>query len=110
MIRRGGTTMFDDTLNVNAIDFRKRPELYRVGKGGQGVLQVDPYKSEILPHGRFKTDCVGAATVNDGDELGNMMTGKKRHSPLRAGFSASFFGRLRLFVRKRLMCSRDELE
>lgn len=37
------------------IDFRKRPDLYRVGKGEQGVLQVEPYKSEILPHWRFKT-------------------------------------------------------
>ena len=37
------------------IDFRKRPELYRIGRGEQGVLQVEPYKSEILPHWRFKT-------------------------------------------------------
>jgi hypothetical protein len=26
-----------------------------VGKGEQGVLLVEPYKSEILPHWRFKT-------------------------------------------------------
>ncbi|WP_254633328.1 DUF4385 family protein, partial [Deinococcus sp. GbtcB9] len=31
------------------------PELYRVGVGGQGVLLVQPYKSEILPHCRYAT-------------------------------------------------------
>ncbi len=36
------------------VDFRKHPELYRIGKGEQGVLVVEPYKSEILPHWRFK--------------------------------------------------------
>lgn len=36
-------------------DFRKNPELYRIGKGEQGVLSVEPYKSEILPFWRFKT-------------------------------------------------------
>ena len=29
--------------------------MYRVGRGEQGVLLVEPYKSEILPHWRFKT-------------------------------------------------------
>lgn len=38
-----------------SVDFRKHPELYRVGKGEQGVLLVEPDKSEILPHWRFKT-------------------------------------------------------
>lgn len=37
------------------IDYRKHPELYRVGKGEQGVLICQPYKSEILPHWKFKT-------------------------------------------------------
>jgi hypothetical protein len=36
------------------IDFRKHPELYRIGKGEQGVLMVEPYKSEILPYWKFK--------------------------------------------------------
>ena len=44
---------FDYNLAFKTIDFRKRPELYRVGKGEQGVLLVEPYKSEILPHWRF---------------------------------------------------------
>ena len=51
MSRRG----FDYTLDFKNIDFRARPDLYRVGKGEQGVLLVEPYKSEILPHWRFKT-------------------------------------------------------
>jgi hypothetical protein len=29
--------------------------LYRVGGGEQGVLLVEPFKTEILPHWRFKT-------------------------------------------------------
>lgn len=40
------------------IDFRAHPELYQVGKGEQGVLLVEPYKSEILPHWRFKTPAI----------------------------------------------------
>jgi hypothetical protein len=46
---------FDYSLDFKTIDFRQHPELYRVGKGEQGVLLVEPYKSEILPHWRFKT-------------------------------------------------------
>lgn len=36
-------------------DFRKNPEKYRIGRGEYGVLTAEPYKSEILPHWRFKT-------------------------------------------------------
>lgn len=46
---------FDYNLDFDKINFRKQPELYRVGRGEQGVLLVEPYKSEILPHWRFKT-------------------------------------------------------
>ncbi len=46
---------FDYSLDFKTIDFRQHPELYRVGKGEQGVLLVEPYKSEILPYWRFKT-------------------------------------------------------
>jgi hypothetical protein len=46
---------FDYTLDFRTIDFRQQPELYRVGKGEQGVLLVQPYKSEIVPYWRFKT-------------------------------------------------------
>lgn len=37
------------------IDYRAHPELYRVGKGEQGVLICEPYKSELVQHWRFKT-------------------------------------------------------
>ncbi len=45
---------FDYKLDYKAIDCRRHPELYRVGRGEQGVSLVEPYKSEILPHWRFK--------------------------------------------------------
>jgi len=48
-------TKFDYGLNFKKTDFRREPGLYRVGIGEQGVLLVEPYKSEILPHWRFKT-------------------------------------------------------
>ena len=47
---------FDYSLDFQSIDFRKHPELYTIGKGEQGVLVVEPYKSEILPHWKFKTE------------------------------------------------------
>lgn len=37
------------------IDYRQHPERYRVGKGEQGVLICEPYKSEIGQFWRFKT-------------------------------------------------------
>jgi hypothetical protein len=46
---------FDYSMDFQNIDFRKHPELYRIGRGEQGVLLVEPYKSELLPHWRFKT-------------------------------------------------------
>ncbi|SDJ80132.1 DUF4385 domain-containing protein [Salimicrobium halophilum] len=46
---------FDYDQDYDNTDFRKHPEKYQVGKGEQGVLLVEPYKSEILPHWRFKT-------------------------------------------------------
>jgi Domain of unknown function (DUF4385) len=46
---------FDYNLDFRTIDFRQHPELYRIGKGEQGVLLVQPYKSEILPYWKFRT-------------------------------------------------------
>lgn len=46
---------FNYDLDFHQVDFRKNPELYRVGVGEQGVLLVEPYKSEILPYWKFKT-------------------------------------------------------
>ncbi|MGH8762471.1 MAG: DUF4385 domain-containing protein [Nitrosospira sp.] len=37
------------------IDYRNEPEKYRIGKGEQGVLICEPYKSELMPYWRFKT-------------------------------------------------------
>lgn len=53
---------FNYKLDFNNIDFRKKPELYRVGRGEQGVLLIEPYKSEILPHWRFKTPEIAAVS------------------------------------------------
>ena len=47
---------FDYSLDFDNTDFRESPHLYRVGKGEQGVLMVQPYKAEILPHWRFKNE------------------------------------------------------
>ena len=47
--------VFDYSQDFKSIDFRKHPELYRIGKGEQCVLLFEPYKGEILPHWRFKT-------------------------------------------------------
>ena len=52
---------FDYSLDFDTIDFRQHPELYRIGKGEQGVLLVEPYKSELLPHWRFRTPELAAA-------------------------------------------------
>ena len=37
------------------VDYRLNPHLYEIGKGQQGVLTCEPYKSEICQHWRFKT-------------------------------------------------------
>lgn len=50
--------LFDYSLDYKNIDFKKNPEWYRTGRGEQGVLLVEPYKSEILPHWRFKTPAI----------------------------------------------------
>jgi Domain of unknown function (DUF4385) len=49
---------FDYTIDFAKTDFRKHPEKYRVGCGEQGVLLVEPYKSEILSHWRIKTPAI----------------------------------------------------
>ena len=53
---------FDYTLDYDNIDFRENPELYRIGRGEQGVLLVEPYKSEICQHWRFRTPEVARAS------------------------------------------------
>lgn len=55
-MRKYTSKTFSYTLDFKKVDFRKHPELYEIGRGEQGVLLVEPYKSEILPHWRFKTE------------------------------------------------------
>ncbi|MCU5774965.1 DUF4385 domain-containing protein [Erwiniaceae bacterium BAC15a-03b] len=55
---------FDYQQDFKHIDFRQHPERYQVGRGEQGVLMVEPYKSEILPHWRFKTAAVAEVSAN----------------------------------------------
>lgn len=55
---------FDYSLDFKAIDFRQHPELYRMGRGEQGVLLVEPYKSEILPYWKFKTPEIARQSAN----------------------------------------------
>ena len=44
------------------INYRKEPEKYHVGKGEQGVLICEPYKSEIGQYWRFKTKKIAEAS------------------------------------------------
>lgn len=68
-------TKFDYTLDFKRTDFRAHPELYRVGRGEQGVLLVEPYKSELLPHWRFRTPAVARESAA---RLGEMFEAYKR--------------------------------
>ena len=43
------------TRAVRTVDHRAHPERYRIGRGEEGVLTVEPYKSELLPLWRFAT-------------------------------------------------------
>jgi hypothetical protein len=38
------------------IDYRKNPHLYEIGRGQQGVLVCEPYKSELHRLWKFKTE------------------------------------------------------
>lgn len=66
---------FDYTLDFTQVDFRKQPHLYRVGKGEQGVLLVEPYKSEILPFWRFKTPDIA---LKSADKIYRLFLGYKK--------------------------------
>lgn len=56
-------------LDFERINFRQHPECYRIGRGEQGVLLVEPYKSEILPFWRFRTPEVARASAEKIYEL-----------------------------------------
>ncbi|WP_116126647.1 DUF4385 domain-containing protein [Lewinella sp. IMCC34183] len=53
---------FDYSLNYKALNLRERPDLYAIGRGEQGVLLVEPYKSELLPDWRFRTPEIARAS------------------------------------------------
>ena len=78
---------FDYSLDYDNIDFRKNPELYRIGRGEQGVLLVEPYKSEICQYWRFRTPKIAKESsvriynmfleyLDDGDFVGADMARK----------------------------------
>ncbi|MBD8161541.1 DUF4385 domain-containing protein [Erwinia persicina] len=54
---------FDYQKDYTQLDCRRHPEHYQVGRGEQGVLMVEPYKGEILPHWRFKTVAIAEASA-----------------------------------------------
>lgn len=58
------TAKFDYSLDYKSLNLREHPELYRTGVGEQGVLLVEPYKSEILPHWKFKTPELAKKSAN----------------------------------------------
>ena len=60
---------FDYQQDFKTIDFRQHPERYQVGRGEQGVLMVEPYKGEILPHWRFKTPAIAEVSAKKIMEL-----------------------------------------
>ena len=60
---------FDYFLDYKNLNLREQPHLYCVGKGEQGVLLVEPYKSEILPYWRFKTPEIATESSNKIYEL-----------------------------------------
>eukprot|EP00698_Gefionella_okellyi_P017999 TRINITY_DN5356_c0_g1_i1.p1 TRINITY_DN5356_c0_g1~~TRINITY_DN5356_c0_g1_i1.p1 ORF type:complete len:166 (-),score=17.38 TRINITY_DN5356_c0_g1_i1:135-632(-) len=59
-----GSKTFDYSRDYRQTDCRQHPELYKVGRGEQGVLLVEPYKSELLPHWRFKTVAIATESSN----------------------------------------------
>lgn len=46
------------------INYRSNPERYLVGKGEQGVLICEPYKSEILHYWKFKNPDIAKKSAN----------------------------------------------
>jgi len=57
---------FDYDLNYKELDFtdEETRELYRIGRGEQGVLLVRPYTNIICNHWRFKTPKIAVQSAN----------------------------------------------
>ena len=49
--------------NVRDVDYRREPHRYRIGRGEEGVLTVQPYKGELLPLWRFATPAQAKASA-----------------------------------------------
>jgi hypothetical protein len=54
MARQQVDDSYFEKWNPN-VNYREHPELYRIGRGQQGVLICEPYKSDICAYWRFKT-------------------------------------------------------
>jgi hypothetical protein len=72
------------------VNYKDNPHLYYIGKGQQGVLTCEPYKSEICQYWRFKTPEIAIESstkilemfyeyLNDGDFVGADMAKKFLH-------------------------------
>ncbi len=48
---------------VKQLDYRSQPHRYRIGRGEEGVLTVQPYKDELLPLWRFATPALAKASA-----------------------------------------------
>lgn len=57
-MRKFTSLTFNYGQNFKRVDFRLHSNKYQVGRGEQGVLLVEPYKSEILPFWRFRNQTV----------------------------------------------------
>ena len=57
---------FDYDLNYKELNFtdEETRQLYRIGRGEQGVLLVRPYTNDICAHWRFKTPDEAVKSAN----------------------------------------------
>lgn len=55
---------FPYDLPYKTLNLREQPHLYRIGRGEEGVLTVQPYKSELLPLWKFKNPEVASKSSN----------------------------------------------
>lgn len=51
-------------VDVKIVDYRREPQRYRIGRGEEGVLTVQPYKGELLPLWRFATPSQAKASAS----------------------------------------------
>jgi hypothetical protein len=56
---------FPYTLPYKELNLRENPHLYRIGKGEQGVLMVQPYKSELCYLWKFKNPEIATKSSNE---------------------------------------------